>query len=152
MKKIFTLALLSAMAFVGTSCMSDSRTPTLMSGDRGRTTGIHVDSSDVQVVTSRVTGKSTGFKILGFIPVKLASETEAVVNMYEAARQRGCAPEGHARQFVNNSVEHSANYFILFSYPVIRATGDLIEILPPGAGVSNVQAPAPEQKKSKKRR
>ncbi len=134
LKKVLTLASFGLMAVVGTSC--ETHTPTTMSGDRGMTTGVHVDSSDVRVLTSRVTGKSTGLKILGFIPVKLASETEAVANMYETARQRGCAPEGHARQFVNNSVEHSANYFILFSYPTIRATGDLVEILPPGQGAA----------------
>lgn len=153
MNKILTLAFLSAATLLITSC-GNSRPPTTMSGDRGLTTGVHVDSSDVQVVTSRVTGKSTGFKILGFIPIKFASETEAVVNMYEEARRRGCPPEGAARQFVNNSVEHSANYFILFSYPVVRATGDLIQILPPGHGISNVndgnQSSKPK-KKSKRR-
>lgn len=167
MKNIVSIVALFAMALLGSSCMQHSKTPTAMHGDRGLTSGIHVDSVDVQVVTSRVTGKSTGFKILGFIPIKLASETEAVVNMYESARERGCAPEGYARQFVNNSVEHSSNYFILFSRPVIRATGDLIEILPPGAGaarheatandgtaaeVATEPAPEPSSKKKQKRR
>ncbi len=131
--------------FCSSSCMQNAGGPRYMSGDRGLTTGIHVDSVNVRTVTTRVTGRSTGFKLLGFIPIQLASETEAVVNMYENARQRGCAPEGYARQFVNNSVEHSSNYFILFSMPKVRATGDLVEILPPAP--APVAAPASSSKK-----
>ncbi len=54
---------------------------------------INVDSTDVQVICPRAVGKSTGFKLLGFIPVRLASETEAVNNMYQDARDRGCPPK-----------------------------------------------------------
>ena len=145
---------LKLMLLIGVTALvscTQHNSPTGMHGDRGLTFGVDINRHTVKMVCGRAHGASYGFKLLGIFPIKQASEAEAVDRMYENARQRGCAPEGYARQFVNNSVEHSANYFILFSYPVIRATGDLIEILPPGGGVSNVKAPEPE-KKSKKRR
>lgn len=125
-----TFWLTAAAAAMLCSCMQEAKLPTYMSGDRGLTSGVNIDNHSVKVVSTRVRGESKGLKILGFIPVRLASETEAVNNMYECARQRGCPPEGYARQFVNNSIEKRNNYFIIASRPVIRATGDLVEILP----------------------
>ena len=92
---------------------------------------IDVDKTNVRVVCPRVVGKSEGFKILGIIPVRLASETEAVNNMYQDARNRGCAPEGKASHFINHSVEKSSNYRFFYSTPAVRASADLVEILPP---------------------
>lgn len=115
---------------------------------------INVDSTDVQVICPRAVGKSTGFKLLGFIPVRLASETEAVNNMYQDARDRGCPPEGKASHFINHSVEYSSNYKILYSRPEVRASGDLVEILPPGKGFQKLTGqstaaatPAPKKKR-----
>ena len=92
---------------------------------------IDVDKTNVRVVCPRAVGKSQGFKILGIIPVRLASETEAINNMYQDARNRNCAPEGRASHFINHSVERSSNYRFLYSRPEIRASADLVEILPP---------------------
>ena len=93
---------------------------------------INVDKTNVRVICARAVGKSEGFKILGFIPVRLASETEAINNMYQDARNRGCAPEGKASHFINHSVEKSSNYRFFYSVPEVRASADLVEILPPG--------------------
>ena len=150
-----TFCLVAAVSAMLCSCMQEAKLPTYMSGDRGLTTGVNIDNHSVKVVSTRVRGESKGLKILGFIPVRLASETEAVNNMYECARQRGCPPEGYARQFVNNSIEKRSNYFIIASRPVIRATGDLVEILPP-AQVSEEETastkPASKSNKRKRRR
>lgn len=122
---------------------------------------ITVDSTDVHVICPRVTGKSQGYKILGFIPVRLASETEAVNNMYQDARNRGVTPEGKACHFINHSVEHKANFRLLYSAPEVRASADLVEILPPGKGMEKLierdaprvaaatPAPEPAQKETK---
>ena len=63
----------------------------------------------------------------------------------DAARQRGASPDGRARQFVNNSVERSANYFILGSIPVVYAAGDLVEIQDTGAGGAANNGIAPKE-------
>lgn len=151
MNKTFWLT--AAAAAMLCSCMQEAKLPTYMSGDRGLTSGVNIDNHRVKVVTTRARGESKGLKILGFIPVRLASETEAVNNMYECARQRGCPPEGYARQFVNNSIEKRSNYFIIASRPVIRATGDLVEIVPPSqANDEEPTSSQPAQKSTKRKR
>lgn len=131
-------SLVAAVALLA-SCSQQMVDPTTMSGDRGLTTGIDISRHNVKMVCGRAYGESYGFRLLGLIPLKMESETEAVDLMYENARARGAAPEGHARQFVNNSIEKSTNYFILGSVPVIRAAGDLVEIYD---GPAPRQAPA----------
>lgn len=128
---------------------------------------LKVDSTDVHVICARAVGKSEGFKLLGFIPVRLASETEAINNMYQDARNRNCAPEGKASHFINHSIERSSNYRFLYSKPVVRASADLVEILPPGKGMDKLiardaartdsaqpakEATKPAKSKSRKRR
>ncbi|MBQ1960119.1 MAG: hypothetical protein II349_01180 [Akkermansia sp.] len=92
----------------------------------------------------------------------MATETEAVNDMYQEARNRNCPPEGRATHFINHSVEHKSNYRVLFSRPEIRASADLAEILPPVKGMEKLRAragvapaeaaaPAPAPKKKKGR-
>lgn len=132
------------MALTCSSCMFKSSTPVAFHGDHADTanSSIGVDTADVQIICPRVTGKSQGFKILGLIPVRLASETEAVNNMYQDARNRSCPPEGRATHFINHSYEYSSNYRFLYSRPEIRASADLAEILPPGKGLELLRARA----------
>lgn len=165
-KKILTVAATLGLALISSSCMQRATSPTGYHGDHADTANewIHVDSVDVHVICPRATGKSHGFKLLGFIPIRLASETEAVNNMYQDARNRNSAPEGRASQFINHSYEYSSNYRFLYSRPEIRASADLVEILPPGKGIEILRArdaakvvpaapkveekPTPEPKKS----
>ena len=166
-KKLLTLIATVGLSLTTTSCMYKSTDPTAYHGDHADTMmkSINVDSADVQLRCARAVGKSQGFKILGIIPVRLASETEAVNNMYQNARDRGAAPEGIASHFVNHSYEYKSNYRFLYSTPEIRATADLVEILPPGKGMDTLIArgsaskpaaaptkPAPAPAPKKKRR
>ncbi len=165
-KKLLALMTTVGLALTTTSCMYKSSDPTAYHGDHADTVmkSINVDSADVQLRCARAIGTSQGFKILGIIPVRLASETEAVNNMYQNARDRGAAPEGLASHFVNHSYEYKSNYNILYSRPEIRATADLVEILPPGKGMDKLvargaaskpaadAAPAPKATPKKKRR
>lgn len=125
------------------SC-TQHNSPTGMHGDRGLTSGVDINRHTVKMVCGRAHGASYGFKLLGIFPIKQASEAEAVDRMYENARQRGASPDGRARQFVNNSVERSANYFILGSVPVVYAAGDLVEIQDVGAGGATNNGTAPK--------
>ncbi len=131
-KAIASLMLGASVAFLS-SC-GQVNPVTGMHGDRGLTSGVDINRHTVKMVCGRAHGASYGFKLLGIFPIKQASEAEAVDRMYENARERGASPDGHARQFVNNSVERSSNYFILGSLPVVYAAGDLVEIQDVGQG------------------
>jgi hypothetical protein len=131
-KAIASLMLGASVAFLS-SC-GQVNPVTGMHGDRGLTSGVDINRHTVKMVCGRAHGASYGFKLLGIFPIKQASEAEAVDRMYENARERGASPDGYARQFVNNSVERSSNYFILGSLPVVYAAGDLVEIQDVGQG------------------
>ncbi len=138
---------LKLMLLIGVTALvscTQHNSPTGMHGDRGLTSGVDINRHTVKMVCGRAHGASYGFKLLGIFPIKQASEAEAVDRMYEDARQRGASPDGRARQFVNNSVERSANYFILGSIPVVYAAGDLVEIQDVGAGGATNNGTAPK--------
>ena len=138
---------LKLMLLIGVTALvscTQHNSPTGMHGDRGLTSGVDINRHTVKMVCGRAHGASYGFKLLGIFPIKQASEAEAVDRMYENARQRGASPDGRARQFVNNSVERSANYFILGSVPVVYAAGDLVEIQDVGAGGATNNGTAPK--------
>lgn len=145
MKKNIKLGFIAAVLAALASC-SQTTSPTGMHGDRGLTSGVNINRHTVKMVCGRAHGASYGFKLLGIIPLAQASEAEAVDRMYENARQRGASPDGRARQFVNNSVERSANYFILGSLPVVYAAGDLVEIQDIGSGGATNQNNGQEEK------
>lgn len=123
MKK-FALALAAATLGLLASCQQTTE----LIRDRHLTKPIAVDRDDVQLVVGRARGTSTSFRLLGFLPLWLPpSESDALDAMYEYCRKRGEAPEGRARTFANTNIERRSNYFILFSFPQICATGDLVE-------------------------
>lgn len=127
MKTIHTIPVALAVTLLMFSCTSTNSGPSDLRGDRARTMNIDLNRSDCKLVLGRAYGESTGFNLLGFIPLSSPSESMAVDAMYENARQRGASPEGASRVFANTSIEKTSNYFILFSRPVIRASGDLVE-------------------------
>ncbi len=122
MKKI-TLALAAAALGLLASCQQTSD----LYRDRHITKPISLDRDDVTLVVGRARGTDMGFRLLGILPLWLPSESDAIDEMYEYCRRIGEAPEGKARQFANTNIERRANYFILFSFPTVRATGDLVE-------------------------
>ncbi len=114
----------SALSFV--SC-SQCQIQGPIGGDYAKTTPITIDTTDCKLICGRVSGESKGVKLLGFIPIKSPSESVAVSNMYQNARDRGCKVEGESVAFANTSVERSSQNYILFSRPTIKATGDLVQ-------------------------
>jgi len=100
-----------------------------LGGDRAKTAVVDLNRSDCKLVLGRASGMDQGFKLLGLIPLKSASESNAVDRMYEDAKSRGVVLEGNSRVFANTSVERTSNYFILFSIPTYRSTGDVVEYI-----------------------
>lgn len=128
-----------ALAAVVLGLLSSCNHTTEMLHDRHLTTPISLDRDDVKLVVGRARGTSTSFHLLGIFPLWLpCSESDAIDDMYEYCRQLGEAPEGKARTFANTNIEHRPNYFILFSLPQLRATGDLVEFT--GKGDSDDEA------------
>lgn len=122
MKKI---ALILAAASLGilASCQQTAD----LYRDRHLTKPVSLDRDDVKLVVGRAKGSDMGCRLLGILPLWLPSESVAIDEMYEYCRKIGEAPEGKARTFANTNIERRANYFILFSFPTVRATGDLVE-------------------------
>lgn len=116
----------SAAALCLVSCMQNQG-PFAPNGDRALTNDMVVDRPDCTMVLGRVSGEDTGMTLLGLIPLKSASETVAVDNMYASARNRGAAVEGESRQFVNTSIERSSRNLIIVTNTKVRATGDVVQ-------------------------
>lgn len=121
--KYITLAIAAATLGIMSSCQQTSD----LYRDRHLTKPIAVDRDDVTLVVGRAKGTSWGVRLLGILPLWLPSESTAIDNMYEYCRKVGEAPEGKSRTFANTNIERRANYFVLLSFPTVRATGDLVE-------------------------
>lgn len=91
---------------------------------------LSVDRNDCRVICAQAMGQSKGFSLLGLIPIKQPSETAAIKNMYDNAQRRGAKIEGESAYFANRAIERSSNYYVLWSRPTIKASGDLIQYLP----------------------
>ena len=137
MKDIVKVTICGMLALSAVSCSQTALTRG-HHGDRGLTNNISVDRNDCKLILGRAVGEDRGFKLLGVIPLKSPSESVAVDRMYADARARGAQPEGEARQFVNTSIEHTANYFILFSVPTVRSSGDLVQFYGKGANTPGI--------------
>jgi len=133
-KFIAAIPVLCAWSVLFVGCAT-TKAPTDLGGDRAKTAGVDIARSDIKLVLGRASGSDQGFYLLGFIPLKAVSESRAVDSMYDNAKSRGAILEGNSRVFANTSLEKAANYFVLFSVPTYRATGDVVEYV--GSPVKN---------------
>ncbi len=117
-----------AAAFAFSSC-TEVRSNANIQGDYAKTAQINIDRTDCKLLCGRVSGESKGFMLLGFIPFAYPSETTALENMYENARTRGVKLEGDSVAFANTSVENRSNYYILWSIPTIKTSGDVVQYI-----------------------
>jgi len=94
-------------------------------GDFPHVTGTSVDLSrkNYRVIKSNAVGESTGFSLLGFIPLASPRYTEAMTKLYAEAGLK----EGEAQALANVSQEKSSTYLILFSIPKLTVRADVIE-------------------------
>ena len=126
------------------SCSQVMPPPSNFHADFGRTGDLPIATSDCKVICARAEGSSQGLTLLGFIPVKVASETAAIKGMYDNARARGAKIEGESRFFVNKGIESEYKNYILFSTNTLRASGDLVQYMtnkPVEHAATSVSAP-----------
>ena len=91
-------------------------------------TSVALSGNNYFIVRTNVTGRSKGFKLLGFITIKGASSSEAMARLYAKAQIQ----EGRPQALANIIHERSSTYLILFSIPKAKVRADLIEFITPG--------------------
>lgn len=118
------IAALSLLLAVG--CASSGTLP------YGTGTNVDLSRKNYKVVKSNAIGESSGFALLGIIPIVSPTYPVAMSNLYKNAN----ISEGSATALANVSQERSSVYLILFSIPKLTVRADVIEFLdePQAAG------------------
>jgi hypothetical protein len=122
MKNIRNLGLIASLgvlAWFGTGCASQ--------GDlRGNNTGTQVElkGNNYKVIKAGAVGESTGFDLLGLIPIVPPTAAEAKVTLY---RDVGEELKGRSIALANQTEDRSYLYLILFGIPKITITADVVE-------------------------
>jgi hypothetical protein len=88
-------------------------------------TGTQVDLSkaNYRVIKANAIGESTGFNLLGIIPIAPPRYTTAMTDLYSKVG----ISEGKSHALVNVIQERSNLYLILFSIPKLTIRADIIE-------------------------
>jgi hypothetical protein len=88
-------------------------------------TGTQVDLSraNYRIVKANAIGTSSGFRLLGIIPLASPRYTTAMSELYSKAGMS----EGKSHALVNVIQERSSLYLILFSIPKLTIRADIIE-------------------------
>jgi hypothetical protein len=99
--------------------------------ERG-TTGIHVSLStaNYKLVKANARGQSTGFSLLGVIPVVQPSYVEAKEQLYNSV---GESLIGRSIALINQTEDTTDFYLVLFSIPRVTISADIIEFTDHGA-------------------
>jgi hypothetical protein len=86
-------------------------------------THVTLMENNFRIVQTNVIGKSRGFKLLGLITIKPASNTRAMSELYGKAQ----VEPGRPQALANVVRESGSTYLILFSLPKVTIRADLIE-------------------------
>jgi len=89
------------------------------------TTNVSLTQDNYLVVKSNAIGTSSGFKLLGLLPLSAPRYTSAMADLYTNASIR----EGRASALTNVIQERSTTYLILFSVPRLTVRADVIEFM-----------------------
>ena len=87
-------------------------------------TGVELRGDNYKIVQAGAKGESTGFYLLGLLPLSHATYAEAKSNLYLYS---GETLKGRSIALANQTYDHSVVYLILFSIPKITLTADIVE-------------------------
>ena len=87
-------------------------------------TDVHLTTNNYTMVKAGAKGESTGFYLLGFIPIIMENYADAKADLYQNTNEK---LEGRSIALANQTQDRSLRYFILFSMPKITITGDIVE-------------------------
>jgi len=87
-------------------------------------TAVSLQGNNYKVVKAGAKGESSGFYLLGIIPIVSPNYADAKANLYFSS---GEPLEGRSIALANTTQDSSTLYLILFSVPRITVTADIIE-------------------------
>lgn len=87
-------------------------------------TAVSLQGNNYKVVKAGAKGESSGFSLLGIIPIVSPNYADAKANLYQST---GTSLEGRSIALANQTQDRSSLYLILFSVPRITVTADIIE-------------------------
>ncbi len=97
-------------------------------------TDVRLSENNYRVIQPGARGGSSGFWLLGLIPITSPSYAVAKTRLYESVGQD---LKGRSIALANQTQDHSTLYLILFSIPTVTVTADIIEF----TGASPTAAP-----------
>jgi len=118
-KNLALMASIGALTWFAAGCASQ--------GDlRGNNTGTEVQlkGNNYKVIKAGAIGHSSGFSLLGFIPLVPPTAAEAKVSLYQDV---GEDLKGRSIALANQTEDRSYLYLILFGIPTITLTADVVE-------------------------
>ncbi len=87
-------------------------------------TEVRLSENNYKLVKAGATGSSSGFYLLGLIPITKPTFAEAKSDLYQSS---GHALEGRSIALANQTQDESLLYLILFSIPKITISADIVE-------------------------
>ncbi len=100
-----------------TGCSTIGRFPHVSS------TEVNLSQNNYRIIHSNVIGRSSGYRLLGFIPLKDPTYTDAMTNLYQTAG----IPDGSAIALTNVVQEDTTLFLFLFSRNTITIRADFVE-------------------------
>lgn len=93
---------------------------------RGQTTAtdVRLTQNNYKIVKVGASGDSTGFWLLGFIPIVNPKYAEAKQRLYQSVGQ---PLQGRSVALANQTEDKSFLYLVLFAIPKVTITADVIE-------------------------
>lgn len=91
-------------------------------------TAVSLREDNYTVLRAGARGRSSGLRLLGFIPLWSPTYADAKADLYDSA---GEPLEGRSIALANATQDRSTSYFILFSIPTITLSADIIEFTGP---------------------
>jgi len=88
------------------------------------TTELVLGGSNYKLLKAHASGESSGYLILGFLPITAATYNEAKTNLDQSLNQ---TLEGPSIALTNRCVHHSTRNWILYTRETITLTADVIE-------------------------
>jgi hypothetical protein len=116
--RVLTTMLLCSTVAILTGCASGGRF------EHATATDVRLSENNYRVIQPGARGGSSGFSLLGFIPITSPSYATAKARLYKSVGQD---LKGRSIALANQTQDRSTLYLILFSIPTVTVTADVIE-------------------------
>ena len=96
-------------------------------------TSVALAGNNYKIIKTGATGRSSGFRFLGILPITSPTHSGAKASLYESL---GIPLTGRSVALANATEDRSSLYLILFSIPRITVTADVVEFIDVPGGSS----------------